>query len=425
MDAADGLVRIDTSVDDRVASLAAPVAVIASVRNTGVSPETISIHADGHAICEAVISAHTSKRLDCAAVRDWERRGDHSIEIRGASSAWALDYFELASHHGSSTRALFLLILPDAATGYVRPTPLMVAVAWIALVAVWLVPVSRRWSALAVNVHRAACVIAVLLLVGVIAAPWSSRFLVLISVGSFVKLCAVLMAPQVGQLIIWLKDAGQRALGGVHRWRPQLAAAATAAVVLLAYGLIIRSTAMELDGQFSGLLRVSTTFFDRVPFLQDRLDVRNSLKLIPDSGYDAQFQYFAIFDPLMRRYSTRPQLYRNVADAPPYRFGRIGFPMLTRLFAGGRWQLYPATMVALVWAGVGLAAFALSLLAQRTGGSAAWGLLVLAIPGFWQSVQVTLPEPVAAALLLAGLLLGGLQKSGAGDAAVRRVAAGA
>ncbi|HUR19239.1 MAG TPA: hypothetical protein VMZ90_00430, partial [Vicinamibacterales bacterium] len=96
--------------------------------------------------------------------------------------------------------------------------------------------------------------------------------------------------------------------------------------------------------------------------------------------------------------------YRNVADAPPYRFGRNGFAMLARVLAGGNWEFYPATMVALVWLGVGLTAFALALLAQRAGASAAWGLLVLAIPGFWQSVQVTLPEPFAAGLLLIGYL---------------------
>jgi hypothetical protein len=82
----------------------------------------------------------------------------------------------------------------------------------------------------------------------------------------------------------------------------------------------------------------------------------------------------------------------------------MGFAMMARVVAGRRWELYPGTMVALVWMGVGLAAFALALLAQRMGASAAWGLLVLAIPGFWQSVQVTLPEPIATALLLMGYL---------------------
>ncbi len=404
IEAVDGLVRIDTSFDHRVASLDVPVAVIASIRNTGTTPETISLTADGRFICDAVIPANSSERVDCVVVRDWQRRGDHALEFRGVSSAWTLDYFELASHHGSSTRALSLLVLPGVATSYVRAGPLLIAVAWMAITAVWLVPVTRRWSRVGMNVYRGACGLVILLLTAAVISPWSSPFLVVVSIGTFVKLVAVLLAPQVAALSARMWQAGQWVLRRSDRWRPQVAAAAAAVVVLLAYGLIIRAAAQGFEGQYSGLLRVSAAFFDQVPFLHDRADVRQSLKLDPWEGYDAQFQYFAIFDPLLRRYSAEPRLYRNVADAPPYRFGRMGFPLLARVFAGRDWQLYPATMVALVWVGVGLAAFALALLAQRLGASAAWGLLVLAIPGFWQSVQMALPEPIAAALLLLGYL---------------------
>jgi hypothetical protein len=247
-------------------------------------------------------------------------------------------------------------------------------------------------------------VVALLFLTALVVSPWPSPFLLLISLGSFAKIVAVLLAPQVSQLAVNAWNGWLWILHYNPRWRPRLAAAAIAIVVLVAYGLVIRATAQTLEGQYSGLLRVSATTFDRVPFLHDRTDVRQTLKLDALGGYDAQFQYFAIFDPLLRRYSSQPQLYRNVADSPPYRFGRNGFAMLARAVAGGNWQLYPATMVALVWMGVGLAAFVLALLAQRAGANAAWGLLVLAIPGFWQSVQVTLPEPIAAGLLLAGYL---------------------
>ena len=400
----DGHLVIDTSLDRRVASLDAPVAVIASVSNTGAAPQTISLQADGLSICEAVVPAHASKRMDCTATRGWERRGDHIIEVRGTSSDWVLDYFELATHHGSSTRALHLVVLPDVATGYVHAGPLLVALFWIAITAVWNMPVSVRWSPRARKLHRAACVIAVLFLAMLIVAPWSSPFLVVISIGSFVKLVAVLLAPQVAQLAKRLWQAGHEGLRRSERWRPQIAAAATAALVLLVYGVFIRQTAQGLEGHYSGLLRVSEATFDGVPFLRNRPEVRQTLKLDKWGGYDAQFQYFAMFDPLLRLYSAEPQLYRRVADAPPYRFGRNGFALLARAVAGRRWQLYPGTMVALVWLGVGLAAFALSLLAQRMGGSSVWGLLVLAIPGFWQSVQVTLPEPITAALLLLGYL---------------------
>ena len=113
-------------------------------------------------------------------------------------------------------------------------------------------------------------------------APWSSSFLVLISLGSFAKVVAVLLAPQVTQMATQLWRAGQAGLRRSERWRPQIAAAATAAVVLLIYGVFIRETAKGLDGQYSGLLRVSASTFDRVPFLHDRADVRQNTVLRMD-----------------------------------------------------------------------------------------------------------------------------------------------
>ena len=399
-----GLINIETSFDQRVAWLEVPVAVIASIANGGKTPQTVSIHADGKPLCEAIVEPGAQKRMDCAVMGEWKRGAAHTIEVRGSSNDWTLEYLELASHHGSSTRALHLVVLPNVSNRFVHPGPVFIGLGWIAIVGLWLTPVTIRWRPLASAIHRAASIIAVLFLAALLFSPSSSSFLLIISMGSFVKIVMVLLAPQTSQLAVHAWNGAQWTLKHGRRWRPQLAAAAIALIVLLAYGLIIRATAKTLEGQYSGLLRISGQGFDRVPFLHNRSDVRQSLKLDPWEGYDAQFQYFAIYDPLLRRYSAEPWLYRDVADAPPYRFGRMGFAMLARVVAGSHWQLYPETMVALVWLGVGLVAFALSLLAQRAGASALWGLLALAVPGFWQSVQVTLPEPIAAGLLLMGYL---------------------
>jgi len=404
IDAVQGQVLVDTSFDPRVAALDAPVAVIASIRNTGRSPESVSLRADGRVICDAVIPAASSRRVDCVASEGWTRRADHAIELRGRSNAWALDYLELATHHGSSTGGVYLVVLPEVATGWGRAGPVVIALAWMAIVAVWLVPVTRYWSPTALVVHRGLSAVAILFLAALVVSPWCSPFLVLISAAAFAKVVAVLLAPQLWELLLQGQARVMQALARTRSWRPGITAGAMAAVVLLAYGSVVRSTARELEGRYSGLLRVSMQAFDRVPFLQDREDIRSSLLLLPDAGYDAQFQYFAMFDPLMRQYAAEPQLYRRVADAPPYRYGRIGFPLMARVLAGARWQQYPATMVLLVWAGVGLTALALALIALRVGANPAWGLLALAIPGFWQSVRVTLPEPIAAALLLLGYL---------------------
>jgi hypothetical protein len=67
-----------------------------------------------------------------------------------------------------------------------------------------------------------------------------------------------------------------------------------------------------------------------------------------------------------------------------------------------RWRWYPAVMIGLVLFGIAVTAGATAWLAQAAGRSALWGLVVLAVPGFWQSVRVVLPEPLAAGALVVG-----------------------
>src|SRR5262249_10514683 len=122
-------------------------------------------------------------------------------------------------------------------------------------------------------------------------------------------------------------------------------------------------------------------------------------------GYDAQFMYFAAFDPFMRAFHDNPVTYRAVMDAPPYRFGRIGFAWLTRLVSLGDWRRYPASMVWLILGALCAAGLAITLAARRAGASPAWGLLIVLVPGFWQSLQTALPEPIAAAFLVFGYLV--------------------
>src|SRR5580765_411659 len=59
-------------------------------------------------------------------------------------------------------------------------------------------------------------------------------------------------------------------------------------------------------------------------------------------------------------------------------------------------------MTWLILASLALGGMLLSLIARAQGGSGAWGLAVILIPGFWTSLQCSLPEPIAAALVIAG-----------------------
>ena len=84
--------------------------------------------------------------------------------------------------------------------------------------------------------------------------------------------------------------------------------------------------------------------------------------------------YFATFDPFLRVYKSTPATYGQIMDASPYRYGRIGFSLLTRVLSGGQWERYPVTMVWLILGALALTAFLLARIAQRHGLSPALGL---------------------------------------------------
>jgi len=240
------------------------------------------------------------------------------------------------------------------------------------------------------------------IMAGMLVSPWLTSYRVVMPLSAFVKAAVVLLASRLWYFRRPI-GAGTRWLFRHRpRWRPVASAATVAMVVMAAYGAVEWDATREFNGNVSGLIRVSASGFDQSPLFTGRQDIRNSLVLQPNEGYDGQFFYFASFDPLMWRFHATPAQYRDVVDAPPYRFGRIGFVWLVRTVAWERWQEYPAVMVGLLLAGVALAGFIVARLAQQAGASVLWGLIVLAVPGFWQSTRLVLPEPLAAAFLLLG-----------------------
>jgi hypothetical protein len=148
---------------------------------------------------------------------------------------------------------------------------------------------------------------------------------------------------------------------------------------------------------------ISHHFFDQSPMARDRDDIKAGLFFADGNGYDGQFYYFMTFDPfaVLR---DGPVGRHAFIDAPPYRYGRIGFSLLTKFFSGDNPARYPITMVALVLIALAACGTLLALIAQHHGWSPWWGALIFCIPGFWQSASLTLPEPIAVAFFLAAYL---------------------
>lgn len=394
-----GSVQADLDRLEPARRLAPPFAVIARIRNDSPAPQRFTVLVDNRAVCSRIVpNGGGTHRVDCAAREPWRPQGSHSIAVAGENSTWQLSYLEIATHHGSTLR-LDLVIVPAGFQRYDKPSMIVLAMTLMVFALVFLMPVPaipRVWT----NAHRVASAASAALLVLVFISPYVSNYTVLVSTATFVALSTVIMLPRLWEMAgrIW-RRTGPR---GSH---PLVASAVCGLLVLVMYGAVVAHRLhAQYHDNYSGFLQVSRGPFDRNPMLRTRGDVRGSLLFADGGGYDSQFLYFMTFDPFLRRFHEQPETYALFIDAPPYRFGRIGFSLLTRIVAGRQWQLYPKVMMWLILASLFVCGAALAGIAQLNGATPLWGLLVLVVPGFWQSVQAGLPEPVAAALLLAGFL---------------------
>ena len=212
----------------------------------------------------------------------------------------------------------------------------------------------------------------------------------------------MVLAPRTFALFLVLLCATRASGAGswlARRWTPLLSGALGAAF----FASAMLQTLAVYGGNYSGFLHLSREVAARAPFLQERPELGRSL-IVYDAGYDGQFMYLMAFDPFLRRFADRPEAYRAFVDNPPYRYGRIGFSLLTDVVSAGQPERFPAAMMWLIVAAHFALAALLARLATRHGLSPFAGLWYLAIPGFTSSLMSALPEALAAAGIVAGVL---------------------
>jgi hypothetical protein len=119
----------------------------------------------------------------------------------------------------------------------------------------------------------------------------------------------------------------------------------------------------------------------------------------PSTGYDGQFYYRLALDP-----ANLHQTAFGITMDAPYRFMRIGYPVLAWLASAGQRAAVPVALVAVNVAAMAALGYLGGVVARDGGRHALWGLLVPAFSGLLTSVARDTAEPVACALLLAGLI---------------------
>jgi hypothetical protein len=119
----------------------------------------------------------------------------------------------------------------------------------------------------------------------------------------------------------------------------------------------------------------------------------------PKYGYDGQFFYRLALNPLNFHHTAY-----GITMDHSYRFMRIGYPLLTWLADFGQQFLAPVMLVAINVVAVGALGYLGGVFARDGGRHALAGLLLPAYFGLITSLARDTAEPLAAALLLGGLL---------------------
>jgi hypothetical protein len=405
--ASAGTVRLTAEVAEGD-GLPAPFAVVGRVNNRSSDARSVNIEIDGDHVCSATIGPKHTARFDCQAAVQWQPTGvARQLTFTSPGDDWALEYLEVATHHGGTGGGKEIAILPLGFQHLARPRWFSAVLCWFLITGLFLYP----RPAFPNQIIRIASITLAAIGVGALAltavSSLVSPFNVVLSPGTFARAVALifawqLVAPREGLA----RRSGEwilRTLDGAVR-RRAVAAGLVGCLVFAGFGLVARRALEERHhGNYSGFISIDRLFAERNPLLQGRRDVMEQLRL-GDGGYDGQFMYFMIYDPFIRALRDDVARYRSFIDAPPYRYGRIGYSLLTKVVSLDDAMRYPAAMVWIILIATGVAGACASMLAARAGYTPAWGLVVLLIPGFWSSLDASLPEPLAAALMLGGLL---------------------
>jgi len=117
------------------------------------------------------------------------------------------------------------------------------------------------------------------------------------------------------------------------------------------------------------------------------------------AGYDGQFYYRLALNP----FNWSKTAYGITMDQP-YRFTRIGYPLVSWIASVGQHDLVPVALIAVNLIAVAAMGFLGAMFARDGGRHALWGVLFAAYFGLAISVGRDTAEPLAEACMLGGLL---------------------
>ena len=173
-------------------------------------------------------------------------------------------------------------------------------------------------------------------------------------------------------------------------------------IALLCAGIALVTTLVPVAGALgvrdwdpSALVRMG----DTEPMSALARRVQPDFKFVhPEAHYDGVYFYAVALDPVAQGEA------HTLIDKAAYRYGHAGYGWMAALLSLGNEGAIPAALLVLALAGIGVAAWATSMLCVQVGWTAWGGLAVALNPGLIYSVTALTSEPVGAAFLTLGLL---------------------
>src|SRR5262249_7254186 len=316
-------------------------------------------------------------------------RRENKLRIKSESPNWILTKAEVKDMRAFSSGILSFYLVKKGFTAYTSPSVILAGLIFLSL---FFLPFftgfrSKRFLYLKFFV---------LIFLGVFFfTPWVSRWLFLFSASSFGLILACVYLPEL-----------RHAIGVVHRkaqsrysridyvFKVVAVHVAIFGFVLLAFDFYRKDSV-----NYSSFLHITEKYVKQNPLLWNQKEIRRNLVTTEERGYDGQYMYTMCFDPFLTKLGN-PREYKWVVDNPPYRYSRIGFPLLTILFSWNQPQYFPAVMIWLILISSLVSAFFLTRILAYYNRDPFWAWLYLLIPGLLVSLRFDLPESVAGAFLL-------------------------
>lgn len=336
------------------------------------------------------------------------RQGRNELTVGGGPASVRIERVTVKNVLGYSRGWVSFIVLPKEADVRRGLSWLSTAALFLALAALFFLSHRRSRPAAVRRYEVTAAVLTVLTFGAVLVAPLvggPKAFFAARSMGFFVF---ALHGPLVlGGAVSAVRYLRPRLRTSVLSSRPLLGWAVCLALAAgaLAFNLgFMRSVLETHGGNYSGFLHIYPETLEKFSrlYFPGRANPLSASLTATIQEYDGQYFYFMAFDPLLSRFRRDPEKYRWFIDEPAYRYHRVGFPLLVRLFSFGRPGSFPAAAVWLIVAAVAAGTFLLGRILLLLGQSPFWAALYPLIPGFHLSLYFGLPEPVAAAFLLAG-----------------------